>query len=133
MELTVAYRDKKSFEAICRGHQWKMDTPGKYGGEDSAPTPTEVFISSLGACIGMYIVGYCNNTGRDTTDLTIKLDWEKEESPKRVNKIKVDIDLPKVNVEKKKDSLMRIVEKCLIHNTLKNPPEVNINFQGKTE
>lgn len=128
MELTVAYRDKKSFEAICRGHQWKMDTPEKYGGEDQAPTPTEVFISSLGACIGMYIVGYCKNTDMDISDLTIKLDWKIGDSSKRVEKMDIEINLPKVDITGKKKTILKVAKKCLIHNTLLNPPEINIDF-----
>jgi len=130
MELTIAYREKKLFEAICRGHQWRMDTPSEYGGDDKAPTPTEVFISSLGACIGMYIVSYCKNNKLDANDLTIKLDWEKKKNPSRISKMDIKISLPKVAIEEKKETLLKVAKKCLVHNTLLNPPEVDIDFDN---
>jgi len=130
MELTVAYRDKKSFEAICRGHQWKIDAPAEYGGDDKAPTPIEVFISSLGSCIGMYILGYCVNAKLDATDLTIELDWEKLDSPSRIGNISVKINLPKVDIAERKKAILEVASKCSVHNTLLNPPKINIELNG---
>jgi len=37
-----------------RAHELFADQPVGEGGEDSAPTPTELFLASLAACVAFY-------------------------------------------------------------------------------
>ena len=47
------------FSAKTRGHEAILDQPLEDGGEDRGMTPSEFFIASLGACIGVYIAIFC--------------------------------------------------------------------------
>ena len=37
-----------------RGHELATDQPVADGGDDTAPTPTEMFVGALAACVGYY-------------------------------------------------------------------------------
>src|SRR4030067_3010413 len=47
------------------------DQPPQGGGEGSAPTPFEVFLSSIGTCVGIFIVGFCRQRGLSTEGIRI--------------------------------------------------------------
>jgi putative redox protein len=60
MKMEVNLEKGFLFKAACRGHEALADQPEKDGGTDKAMTPTELFIASLGSCIGYYAARfYC--------------------------------------------------------------------------
>ena len=78
----------------------------------------------------MYVAGYCQKVGLDTKGLVIRAGWEKEieEKPYRIKRIEVKIDLPYAEVGKRKEALLKVAKSCLIHETIKNQPEINIDL-----
>ena len=46
-------------------HLIMTDQPVKYGGEDSAPAPYDLFVASIATCAGFYVQSYCENKGID--------------------------------------------------------------------
>ena len=56
-EMVVSHEKGRRFAAEVRGHQIASDQPAPAGG-DTAPTPPELFIASLGTCIGVYIATF---------------------------------------------------------------------------
>jgi organic hydroperoxide reductase OsmC/OhrA len=50
-ELFVRHLDGDRFAINIRGHQIHVDQPIDAGGEDTAPTPTELFIAGLASCV----------------------------------------------------------------------------------
>ena len=52
--LSVAHQTGDRFELQVRGHQLLCDQPTSDGGTDQGPTPTELFVASLAACVGFY-------------------------------------------------------------------------------
>ncbi len=130
MKTTISYKGGKKFEAQNRNHSTRIDLPEVSGGSDSGPTSPELFISSVGACIGVYVAGYCNNVGINTEGLKIDVDWEKETSvrPYHVKNIKIGINLPNADVGSRKKALLKVAESCLIHQTIKAQPDISIEL-----
>ena len=131
MERTeVKYQDGKRFVAENWGHKVTIDVPKELGGSDAGPTPPELFIDALGACIGVHVVGFCTSTGINTDGLKIKIDWEKQvkEKPFSIKSINVAIDLPNADVGPRKDALIKVAHSCLIHQTIKAQPKISINL-----
>jgi putative redox protein len=52
--LSVAHQGGDRFELGMRGHRLTCDQPLADGGDDQGPTPTELFVGSLAACVGFY-------------------------------------------------------------------------------
>ena len=56
MEINAKWTGGRAFEAVGpSGHMMRMDATEKYGGDNSAPTPTEMLLSALAGCIGIAI------------------------------------------------------------------------------
>lgn len=49
--LSVAHQAGDRFELQVRGHRLLCDQPPGRGGTDQGPTPTELFVASLAACV----------------------------------------------------------------------------------
>jgi putative redox protein len=128
VEVTVDYNGKMSFTAQCGSHQLMIDLPLTSGGEDQAATPPQVFLSSLASCVGVYIVSYCNNVGINTAGMKIKISAEKMHNPDRLDKIKVGVIMPNAELGKRKNAVLAVAKKCLIHNTIHNNPLVDIEL-----
>jgi putative redox protein len=125
----IKYIDGKKFSATNRTHTIIIDQPKEGGGEDQGMTPPELFIDSLGSCIGVYVLGFCKNTGLDPIGMKIILDWEKaSDKPGRIQKISAKIELPNVDIGARKAALLKVAESCLIHETIKHQPEVTIEL-----
>src|SRR5450759_146811 len=63
--MRVEHRGDDKFDINIRGHVVRVDQPVKDGGEDTAPTPTELFIASLASCVAFYARA-CLRLGRST-------------------------------------------------------------------
>ncbi|MFH1478772.1 MAG: OsmC family protein [Candidatus Omnitrophota bacterium] len=129
-QTKIKYVDGKKFIAENRTHRTIIDLPKESGGIDQGLTPQEAFISSLGSCVGVYVIGYCDKVGLNTQGLNIVVDWEKEAQakPYYINKISIRIELPNADVGPRKPALLKIAESCLIHETIKNDPDISIEL-----
>ncbi|MFH1416874.1 MAG: OsmC family protein, partial [Planctomycetota bacterium] len=108
-----------------RGHEVTSDMSEKDGGSDAGPSPVELLAGSLGACIGMMVQSYCKREGYEG-DVGVSLTLELASGPKRIGAIVVDVELPDGIPEDKLDAIRRMAEKCPVHETLRNPPRVDI-------
>jgi len=128
-ELTIKHTGGREFTALCRSHKVVCDQPLDNGGKDSGPTPTELFVSSLGFCIGVYIEGFCKRGGVPYEGMEIKVKGERSKNPYRISKINVDVKMPEEISEERKKAILKVAEHCLIHNTIINHPEIEIKLQ----
>ena len=125
----ISYIGGMKFEARNRSHAVVIDQPQIVGGEDKGPTPPELFIDSLGSCIGVYVLAFCKNTGLNPDGMKIILDWEKAaDKPARIKSIRANIELPKADVGARKAALLKVAESCLIHETIKHQPDITIEL-----
>lgn len=129
-ELTVAYLGKRAFKIKVRDHEFITDQPLSNEGENKGPTPTEYFTASIAGCVGVYAAGFLNRNKFDSSKLKVKASWIYESLPSRIGKIDIEvipgIKLSKDNLEK----LYKVVEGCMLHETIIMPPQISINIAG---
>ena len=126
--ITVTRKEGREFNIRVRGHELGSDLSEKDGGRDQGPSPVELLAGSLGACIAMMVQGYCDRHGYTDGDVGVSLTLELADAPKRVGGIVVDVELPKDVPEDKKDVVRRIAARCPVHETLRNPPRLDIEI-----
>jgi len=129
-EMSLAIRNigGLKFLAQTRKHELIFDQPKEEGGEDRGMTSVELFIASLGACIGTYIVWFCQSHKIATDGMRIDVSWASGERPNRISWIRANVRLP-VKVPKRiRPALVRTAKHCTIHNTLIHSPEVIISL-----
>ena len=125
--ITVNRKGDLAFSIAVRGHEVTSDMSEKDGGRDGGPSPVELFAGSLGACIAMMVQSYCKRHGYDG-DVDVSLTMELADAPKRVGGVVVDVELPEGVPEDKKDIIRRMAQRCPVHETLINPPRVDIDI-----
>ena len=125
IEVSYLGRDRLRIEA--RGHELFTDQPVEDGREDTASTPTEIFVASLGACIGFYAERFLRRHGLSTDGLNVACDYRWAQNPHRVGEIDVTVDAPGLSPGKRA-AFERVIESCTVHNTVMKPPDVGIRI-----
>ena len=127
--MEVSFIDGESYEIAVRGHRILVDQPADAGGEDTAPSPTELFVASLASCVAFYAGRYLTRHGHDRTGLTVSTEYEMAtDRPARVRAIRISLKVPTDLPEDRWPALAAVVSHCTVHNTLLNPPDVAIEL-----
>jgi uncharacterized OsmC-like protein len=100
--------------------------PGE--GSDQGPTPPDLFVASLGSCVGVFVANYCRNAGTDVTDLSVDVAYAKAEDPTRLTNVRVRINLPHGDYARREKAILRVAERCPVHETVCTLDEVQIHW-----
>ena len=128
MNLSINYKEGSLFEAHVRRHRVLADQPTSAGGSDAGPTPGEYFVISLGTCIGTYVAAHCLKHGIPIEGMKMEVEWSKAAAPSRISEMTVKITNPRGFPEEKRAEILAVAGRCMVHNTLSNPPEVRIEL-----
>ncbi len=127
--IEVGFIDGESYEIAVRGHRILVDQPVDAGGEDTAPSPTELFVASLASCVAFYAGRYLTRHGCSRTGLAVSAEFElAADRPARVRAIRISVKVPTDLPDDRWPALAAVVSHCTVHNTLHNPPAVNIEL-----
>jgi len=126
--VSVAHEGGDRFGIDVRGHHITVDQPVSAGGMDSAPTPTELFVASLAACIGFYARRYLARHDLPFEGLTVTADFAMASRPSRVGSFEIRLVLPEGVPADRHEALLAVASHCTVHNTLALPPEVSITL-----
>jgi putative redox protein len=129
--ITAAYVAGDRLVMDVRGHALFSDQPASAGGEDTAPTPTEIFLAGLAGCVTYYAERYLRRSGLRADGLEVSLEYAWAENPHRVGEIELTVDAPGLTPERE-EAFSRVVERCAVHNTLHQPPMVRIRVAAGT-
>jgi putative redox protein len=112
-----------------RGHELRSDQPVEDGGDDTAPTPTELFLAGLAGCVAFYGARFLRRHGLPTEGLVVTCKYAWAANPTRVGEIDLSVEAPTLTLERR-EAFSRVIEHCTVHNTLRQPPEVRIHVQS---
>ena len=126
MEVTVEHLGAVQFGIKARQHTIASDQPPENGGFDEGMTPPELFLASLGSCVAYYAAEYLRQKNLASEGTRVRILAEKVLNPPRLDNIRIEVDLPLACEERDRAGVDRAVHRCLIHNTLMNPPKVEI-------
>jgi putative redox protein len=125
-ELTVTFPGNKKVDVEFKGFTIKTDQPQANGGAGTAPSPFDLFLASIGACSGIYVLDFCNNRGIPLNNVRIVQRMERSAETHMVTGITIRIELSKDFPAKYKDSLIRAVDLCTVKKHIMNPPQFAI-------
>jgi putative redox protein len=131
MSLRVTFRGGYRFDISSRGHTLITDQPTTDGGEDAGMTPVELFVASLGACVGYLVARYCARHSISSHGLSIDTDWSYAEQPHRVGSVELRVHLPAALTTQQRDGLMKVAHGCTVHQTLQIAPTINIKVMSQ--
>lgn len=131
--INTFYKGDMLFETEMGNHKIKIDVPPDMGGKDRGPTPPQLFIASLGSCVGAFVVNYCERCGIDTEDLNVEVSFDKAIDPTRLTNLKITVNIPNDDCCKKAKAIKRVAEFCPVHMTIKAMEDIELEIVGKTD
>ena len=120
MAIDIYFDGNKKVNAVIDGFTVKTDQPGQSGGDNSAPTPFSLFLASLGTCAGIYLKGFCDQRGIDTTDMRIDMDYKYDHVQKMIVKFIMLIHVPSDFPEQYEAAVIKTASLCAVKRHL-NP------------
>ncbi len=126
MDMEITFAGGKKVNASFKGHIHKTDQPVTAGGENSAPSPYELFLASIGTCAGIYVKSFCDSRDLPTENIKLIQSLEYNAAAKLPTKITIEIKLPIDFPEKYKEALVNAAELCAVKRTIANPPVFEI-------
>jgi len=127
--ITVEALGGIRFSATVRGHQVFCNLPTGSEGENPSMSPSELFLSALGWCVGVYVVRFCERHSIPTKGMKVNVSGKGATEPSRFGKILFEIEMPTPVPEDLRDAVIRAAKTCYLHNTLNNPPEIDITLK----
>ncbi len=122
MEMIIDFPGGSRVDAHFGKFTVATDQPPAAG----APTPFAVFLSSIGTCAGIYVLGFCQQRGIPTDGVRIVQHVYSNPLTHMVDKIDLDIQVSSNFPDKYRDSLIRSAELCAVKKHLENPPAFEI-------
>ena len=129
LEVNVVHLGEVQFEIEARGHKLVSDQPVAEGGYDEGITPPELLLASLGSCAAYYAADYLKRQKLATEGTRVRVTAEKKKNPGRLDDFRIEVDAPAVLTAMQNAGLRNAVERCLVHNTLTHPPNIEIVLQ----
>ncbi len=126
MEMVIDFPGGARVDAHFGPYTVATDQPPAGGGTGSAPSPFAVFLSSIGTCAGIYVLGFCQQRGLPTDGIRIVQRVHSDPASGMVGKIDLEIQVPPSFPEKYLPSLVRSAELCAVKKHLENPPQFNV-------
>ena len=117
-------------EMLARDHVFYADEPASEGGSDTAPTPTEMVLGALGACIAITARLYAQRKGWPLEGVDITLDIERftgsdypgySGDAKFIHEVKDQIVFYGPLDEDQRLRLLDIAGRCPVHRIIENP------------
>ena len=98
-----------------RPHALVADEPESNGGEDSGPTPHDLFDSALGACKALTTLWYANRKRIPVEGIEVSVDRDDSEERKGLYRLRVVLTLSGPLSEEQRQELLNVAMKCPIH------------------
>ena len=130
MSIHVRCEQKYRTEIKIRNHTLIADELISDGGADEGPTPMEMMISTLGACIAVTTRAYAQRKGWPLEAISVDIDMKRikrEDYPAYtgeapyVHEFREQIHFEGALTDEQKDRLMQIAAKCPVRLTFENP------------
>ncbi|MFB0980785.1 MAG: bifunctional alpha/beta hydrolase/OsmC family protein [Alteromonadaceae bacterium] len=132
--VLVAELDHKfQQEVFSDHHHWFADEPTQSGGKNSGPDPYEHLLAALGTCTAMTIRMYADHKKIPLEHVEVSLSHERNylddasrvsEEEKKIESLIRKVQLLGPLSEAQKNRLMEIADRCPVHRTLHNNPQV---------
>jgi len=126
MEMEIRFPGGMRVDAETSGHTVATDQAICDGGSGTAPNPFELFVASIGACTGYYILAFCRKREIPTEEIHLHLTAERDEAARRLTSIRIRVELPASFPERYVDACVHAASQCTVKKHLETPPSVTI-------
>jgi ribosomal protein S12 methylthiotransferase accessory factor len=126
-KYNIIFAGNKKVDAHFRGFTINSDQPISDGGDNTAPSPFDLFLVSIGMCAGFYISSFCQSRSIPIDNISMTQTVLRNDKTHIVEKVMIDINLPTDFPEKYKVAIIKTAQSCSVKKFLDAPPEIQIN------
>ena len=108
-------------------YEVQTDQSVESGGTATAPDPFSLFLASIGTCTGIYVLRFCQERKLPTTDLSLSLNAQWNDTINLVDTIKITIKTGDSFPKKYKNALINVAKLCTVKKHLETPPEITVS------
>lgn len=126
MDMEIVLGDKQIVKALYKGFEVITDQPEKAGGDNSAPSPFDLFLVSLGACAGYYVKSFCRQRQLPETGIRLVQKTRLNPETRMIDQIDIEIKLPADFPDKYREALVKAAEACTVKKHVMMAPAFSI-------
>ena len=127
MELVIDFPGGARVDAHFGPYVVPTDQPTPGGGAAAAPTPFAVFLSSMGTCAGIYVLGFCSQRGLSVDGVRIVQRVAQNPMTGLVSEVELEIQVPESFPAKYHSALVKSANQCLVKRQFDFPPQFNVH------
>ena len=124
--MEITFPGGVQVNAQFNGFEVVSDQPERNGGLNSAPSPFDFFLASLGTCAGFFALRFCRQRDLSTDGLRLQLTTERNAETKRLDRVEITMQLPADFPEKYRSAIIRATDQCAVKKALLDPPEIEL-------
>jgi ribosomal protein S12 methylthiotransferase accessory factor len=123
--IVVTLGEGRRVDASVGRYTVHTDQPVERGGDDSAPSPFQLFLASIGACAGLFVQSFCRQRGIPTQEIRI-VEQPRYGADGALESVDLDVQLPKSFPEKYLAAVVRTVEECTVKRAIRAQPAFRV-------
>jgi len=127
MDMQIYLGENQGVESHYKGFVVKTDQPAAAGGDNSAPSPFDLFLASIGTCAGYYVKAFCQQRGLPTEGISLVQKMHRNPETRMISAIEIDIMLPADFPERYKESVIKAANACAVKKHIATAPEFIVN------
>jgi putative redox protein len=129
--MEITFDGGKVITAHINGHKIRTDQPVEGGGGNTAPSPFDLFMASIGTCAGIYVKSFCDNRKISPEGIKIIQSAEYDKETGLPTNIDLEIILPESFPDKYIASVINVAELCKVKKTIMSQPKFKITTSKK--
>ena len=114
----ITFPGNKRVDVTFDKFKIKTDQASENGGDESAPEPFDVFISSIGTCAGIYAKSFCDVRKLSTENMYILVNIDRKEGQKLIKMIDITLHVDQQFPEKYIKAVIKAMDTCAVKNQL---------------
>ena len=126
--MKIILGENQRVEAHYKGLVVQTDQPVKMGGDGSASSPFDLFLASIGTCVGYYVKSFCQQRKIPTDGIYIEQFMHVDEATRMIGEIELSIHLPADFPEQYKAAVIKSAEACAVKKHITNAPEFSVKI-----
>ncbi len=111
--MKITFEGNKKVKVHVKNFDIWTDQPKNHGGDETAPTPIDLFLASLGSCSGVFVLNFLKQHALpENVYLTLEPVWNISDYV--IDKIEVTIHIPADFPPKYEQALLEVARRCLV-------------------
>jgi ribosomal protein S12 methylthiotransferase accessory factor len=124
-EIVVTFPGRRRVDAQVGRHLVRTDQPVDNGGEDTAPSPFQLFLAAVGTCAGIFVQGFCAKREIPYEGIRI-VERPKHDEAGTLVAVDLDIEVPAGFPEKYREALVRVADQCSVKRAIQAQPAFQV-------